>query len=252
MYEATLKELVNKCQDWGVELDAEKVENTLKKTKGVDKYSRWDLTKLIISKTMSEYYMNDIPISAKYINNFESCQLCARFPELKQEQQELLLADNNEFYVEQKFNGWRCSIVYVPQEGFKFYANNRDTESLLVADNTPQVLLIKDNIESLPEDFINKSDSMFVLDSEVIVDTKYVDTSAYGGAGCTESELNAVGTIMQIDPESSHEIQRTQKGCQLKFMVFDIRYLNRDLMNEPLYKRNKVRDAVMSKLAHWN
>ena len=252
MFEPTIKDLVNRCEDWGVELDPEKLQHTLDKTKGVEKYSRWDLTKLIVAKTLPEYYMGEVPKSAKYMNALESAMMSARFPELKSEQQELLLADNNEFYVEQKMNGHRCRIFYSPEEGWKFYANNRSTDSLLVADNTPQVLFIRNGIESTPSDYIGKFRSSFVLDSEVIIDTKNVDATAWGGE-LSNSELNGVGILMQIQPEISHEIQRTQKGCQLKFMVFDIlQYNNFDLMNKPLCERNKIRDKLLQQLEAFN
>lgn len=251
MYEPTLKELVSMAREFDVRLDSEKVENTLQKKPKSEKYSRWDLTKLIVNKTIREYYGDEIPKSAIYMNKFESAMMCARFPELKPELQQELLRDNNNFYAEEKFNGHRCKIFYSPEEGFKFYANNRDSDSLLVSDNTPQVLLIKNGIENSPEDFIGKSNSTFVFDAEVICDTKYVDATMYGGT-MTESELNAVGTLMQIDSESSKEIQRTQQGCQLRFMIFDILYMNKDLMNEPLSNRNRIRDKVMEKLKCWN
>ena len=251
MYDPTLKELMIKCREWGVELDEEKLEHTMNKTKGVDKYSRWDLTKLIVKQTIKSVYPDEVPNTVKYINSYESAMLCARFPELKPEQQKLLLTNNNEFYAEQKFNGYRCTICYTPKEGFKIYGNNRDTDSLLISDNTEQVLFINNGIESKPEDFLGKYKNSFVLDGEVIVNTKYVDATAYGGE-LTDSELNAVGTLMQIAPEVSHEIQRTQKDCQLKFMIFDIRYFNGDLMNKPLKERNKIRDMLLQKLAIWN
>lgn len=159
--------------------------------------------------------------------------------------------EDNHNYFANGFLVHNCKIFFSPEEGFKFYANNRDTDSLLVSDNTEQIVLIKNGIESLPKDFIGKSDSTFVFDAEVICDSKYVDATSYGGV-MTESELNAVGTLMQLDPESSKEIQRTQKGCQLRFMIFDILYMNRDLMNEPLFNRNKIRDVVLKKLECWN
>ena len=252
MYEPTLRELANKCLEWEIRLDPEKLENTLNKVPKTEKYSRWDLTKIIINKSIREYYGDKIPRSAIHRNRYESAMLCARFPELKEADQRILMTDNNEYYGEQKFNGFRTWIYIVPEEGLKFYANNRDTDTLLVTDNTPQVLLIKDNKVYKPEDFKGKCSHMIVLDAEIVVNTKYVDATAYGGE-MTDSELNAVGTLMQIDPEVSHEIQRTQKDCQLQFRVFDIVYCDKDLMNLPLKQRNKIRDEVFAKIINqWN
>jgi ATP-dependent DNA ligase len=135
--------------------------------------------------------------------------------------------------------------MYHPDEGFAFYSRNISVQDYLPVCYTSQVLLIKDNKVRTPQSFKGKYARSFVLDAEVIVENKEIDTTFAKSTGVvTGSELNAVSAILSINTEASHKIQMEQ--APLKFKIFDImHYDGKDITNLSLRTRKQAQGKIM-------
>lgn len=243
--EASISRIIKDAEERGIQLDPQIKADTLKKTRGTKKYTKWDLIKMI-SKWELEHRNNKSKL-LEYRNSIESVMLCQRIEALKPEEQKEILKDNNNWYAQRKYNGIRVWLMYNGEEGFKVFSRNRSVTDYLPVDYTDNILFYKNGKFRSCKDFINpNSKTSFILDGECTVETKKIDTSLLRKNGVeTNSELNAVVALFAIEPESSKEIQRTQKGAQLIFTFYDIvEYNGTSLVN----KAQKDRDVIREKL----
>lgn len=145
--------------------------------------------------------------------------LCFPFKHLREDQQENVFSDIY-WGAEEKFNGCRMVITYHRDEGFKFFGRDLSVEDFLPIDYTEKVLLNHYGKLFLTGDsFVNVFNDSFVLDSEIIIEESYIDTSAQKGKAIYSS-LNACVAVLNMKPEKSHTVQREQ--AQLFFKVFDL------------------------------
>jgi len=240
MYKPTTAQLIRKAQNIGLKLEEQKLNNTLNKTPKTDKYSNWNLTKLISNRNLLLKYgsLQAVPKSLLYRNQLESGMKCKRYTDLKPEQQGMLLQDNNDYVAELKCNGNRVTLFCTPEEGIKVYSDGRDADKLLPIEHTQQLLWDGARYKGVfPHSFI--------LDCEIVVDTKVIDTIQWGGV-ISDSELSAVNMILQQPPEVSHIIQQTQRGAVLKFKAFDMPFCKKSLTEKP-YKFRREHLEILVK-----
>lgn len=233
MFKLTTSQLIRKAQNLNLKLEEQKVIDTLNKTPKTEKYSNWELTKLISNRNLVLQYgtKEAIPKSLLARNQLQSGMKCKRYTDLKPEQQDMLLQDNNDYIAELKCNGNRSTLFYTPEEGIKVYTDGRDTDKLLPIEYTQQLLW--DGRE-----YRHKFPYSFILDCEILVNTRTVDTTQWGGV-VSDSELSAVNMVLQQPPEVSHIIQKTQRGAELFFKAFDLPFYKHSLADKPYRFRRK-------------
>lgn len=136
-----------------------------------------------------------------------------RYDKLKSEDQLALFDDNNVWIAEQKFDGWRIMITYIPGEGLAFWGGNISDADFLPTDYTDHVLL-----DGYPCYEAGKKPYKFpfVIDAECICNDH---VSTLDGLQ-SSTTLDAVGIILGSSPERAIQIQK--EGAQLQFKCFDL------------------------------
>ena len=81
--------------------------------------------------------------------------ICQWFKRLKKDQQEIIMADDNNWVVERKFNGARISIYYHPDFGFQFFSRHTSDVTFLPIEY-PNLLVNMGNELLQGSDFIKK------------------------------------------------------------------------------------------------
>lgn len=232
----TLGELVRECTKRGIVLD------------NGAKYTRQDL----IDK-LAKYHYDLLPADKKtwaldYRLSIQTPMLCFNFKDLKPLEQKAMLTSKR-YIAERKWNGNRQLVIYHPAEGFAFYSRNISVEDYLPVEYTDKVLIKSGAFFKKPEDFKGVFKVPFVIDTEVVTDSKTIDTTIFSKYGVvTGSELNAVSAILSINAEASRQIQMEQ--APLKFMVFDVLFAgNKDIRDLPLFERIGYKEKIVNHLA---
>ena len=132
-----------------------------------------------------------------------------RYNKLKSVEQYVALEqDNNQWIAEEKFNGWRIVITFIPGDKLRFWSGNISDVDFLPTDYTKHVVL--DNPGR-----VCKGKEAFALDSEAIC-LEQVETLE--GLLSTNT-LDAVGAILGSNSDRAKTLQ--QGGAKLLFMCFD-------------------------------
>lgn len=182
----------------------------------------------------------------------DDLMLCYSYKDLKpEEQQECMESDN--WIAERKLNGCRMLITYHPDEGFGFFSRNISVTDFLPIDYTDKILLkyAKRGTSLYSANSFTGIDYSFVLDAEALCDKVDIDTTLYRGkqGTVTGKKLNAVITILAIETEISHRIQREQ--APLRLVVFDaLQSGDRILWKWPLRSRLTIRNCLVDRLKY--
>jgi len=150
----------------------------------------------------------------------DSPMLCADYKDLKpKEQVESMFT--YQWVAERKLNGVRMIMIYHPKEGFQFFSRNLSVTNFLPIEYTDTILLSCEGKLQEATYFKGFLKTKFVVDTEACCKETVIDTTRYrkSGGTVTNSELNASTTILSIEPEISHKIQREQ--CALTLVIFD-------------------------------
>lgn len=115
-----------------------------------------------LEATIGDHFFDDLPKEEKYHmdNRLQIRPMKAfRFDKLTTEQKAEVLADDNNWVAEEKMNGFRLIISYVPDhmrslvpDQFRFYGGNLSTVTCLPIDYTNHILLSKPI--RMPEEYI--------------------------------------------------------------------------------------------------
>jgi len=191
----------------------------------------------------------------------DDLMLCYSYKHLKlEEQQECMESDN--WIAERKLNGCRMLITYHPDEGFGFFSRNISVTDFLPIDYTNKILI---KLKRLQPDWCNLEGEglvnakslkgvfpySFVLDAEALCDKVDINTTLYRGkqGTVTGSKLNAVITILAIETDISHRIQREQ--APLRLVVFDVLQSGVKMSwKEDLWHRLNTREYLVDQLKH--
>ena len=173
-------------------------------------------------------------------------QLCFSFKELKPEEQKNILT-SEDWLGEVKIDGLRCIITYHPDWGFEFFSRDISDITFLPNCYTEKILLItKDGRVRTPQSYRGMFKQSFILDAEVLVSNKTLDTTSRGGT-FSATELNATVSILGSHAERAVEIQ--MDGNPLKFCVFDmLEFDNQDLKIKTLRQRRQLLTSFMKKI----
>lgn len=233
------EQLRKECQLRGIEVPERNSQG--KKT------SRYDMVRMLAEKSFSE--MENKTWGMRKRLDLESPMLCFTFKHLTSLEQEKVLK-SSDYICEQKQNGARIIVTYHPDEGFMFFSRNHSVDDFLPVDYTDKILLIKDGKATSPKSWKGKIKKSFILDGEAICRSINIDTTLGGSrkGTYTNSELNAVTSIMAMNPEDSQKIQVSQ--APIEFVFWDIlEFDGKDLKNFPLRYRKEVLNKVLNSLS---
>ena len=183
--------------------------------------------------------LNNIPKHLELVLSLKSPMLAGRIDNLKPEQQEEVW-NSDEWDMEQKLNGVRCFIIN-DGSGIQLYSRHNSDVDLLPISFTENVLF-PDNCD------LSTISKEFILDCELTSDDTNICTILDGYGVNTESQLQAVTSILGSLPEKAIKIQRNN-NLFLVFNTFDCLYYDKQwIMNEPLYKRREVAEEIIDAL----
>lgn len=163
----------------------------------------------------------------------DDLMLCYSYKHMKPEEQRECM-ESDDWIAERKLNGCRMLITYHPDEGFGFFSRNISVTDFLPIDYTDKILLAHSGPPGSlysASSFAGVFEKSFVLDAEALCDKADIDTKLYRGklGTVTGSKLNAVITILAIETDISHRIQREQ--APLRPVVFDALQNGSDLLH---------------------
>lgn len=183
-------------------------------------------------------YPNGLPKSLEMMISLDCPMLCRRYQELKPQEQENLWTSPL-YYAERKIDGARMVIFNVDNGPLNFFSRN-----LSVKDYLPSSY--QDKILTEGVDF-SKLKHQFIVDAEVVCKNPNVSTILEKKGVVTETGLQATTAILALNPEQSHELQRTE--APLTFMVFDcLFYDGKWLLDLPLKERRKYLKLAFAEL----
>lgn len=212
----TLAQLKSACDSLGLEVIPE----------GYTKAGKAKVTKHSYITALSKHHLKErygdlksIPKNLKYRLSMKAPMLAFQYTNLKAEEKEAIWSDPR-WMLTEKENGVRGVMVYSPREGLSLYSRNVSVEDFLPVEFTDKLLhTIKAG------DFPHS----FVLDVEIKSTNPNIATYLAHKKGVeTETELQAVAALMQINSEDSWEIQRVHEADQdehlLEYKVIDVLY----------------------------
>lgn len=166
-----------------------------------------------------------------------------RYDKLKPtEQVDALDIDSNEWVAEEKFNGWRIVVTYIPEDGFCFWSGNISDVNFLPVNYTNHVLLQTKNNKPVDPYFFNEC---FIMDTEAVC---FDQVETLEGMLSTNT-LDAVGAILGSNTDRATEIQR-KNSVTLQFMCFDVVFPNSpEALKTPFIHR---RENLIQILANCN
>jgi ATP-dependent DNA ligase len=225
----------------------------MKKSELIDKSKEFgfDLPEGITNKQMEQllaidYYSKHPEVQSwgmtRRIYDFFTPQLCFNYKDLKSTEQENILNSEN-WLAETKIDGCRMVVTFHPDYGFEFFSRDVSDITMLPNSYTDKILLVMNGLIKTPSSYKGAFKQSFILDGEVIVSDKNLDTTEQGG-GFSVTELNATVSILGSSPERAIEIQ--MNGNTLKFYIFDcLEFDGKNLIELPLRDRRKYLNKLI-------
>ncbi len=208
----TLAQLKDACDSLQLEVDPE----------GYTKAGKPKLTKHCYITALGKHFLrvrygDTIPRNLKFRLSMKAPMLAFQYTNLKQEEKEAIW-NSRDWVLTEKENGVRGILVYSPKEGLNLYSRNVSVDDYLPVEFTDRLL---HTIQ--PKAFPHA----FALDVEIKSTNRNVQTYLAHKKGVeTETELQAVAALLQINPEDSQEIQRVHEVEQdehlLEYKVIDV------------------------------
>ena len=169
----------------------------------------------------------------------DSPMLALQLKNAKQEVQDEVWKDNNDWILQEKLDGCRTLVCYDKKYGWDFYSRNKSvTDCLPISYKTK--LLFPELYTTLLDQY---NISSFIIDSELLPLYHTVNNMEDGTELVADTQLNLVTSILGSLDELSHKMQKTNP---LKFVAFDLIMLNGTFITElPLYKRDSVLNGII-------
>ena len=134
-----------------------------------------------------------------------------RFDKLPDERKKHVMESDN-WFAEEKVDGWRMLLTYIPGYGMRAYGGNISTANFLPIDYTNHILI--DN-KKLTQIKFHQS-IPFVLDCEAYT-TDYVNTL---GGQLTYGTLDGIGALLGCDSARAIKLQK-EDSVKVKIKAFD-------------------------------
>ncbi len=210
------------------------------------------LTRRDYIKVLQEHYLQervDPPAEMFYMLGMESLMLADRLKNQKEELQQEVWEDNNDWVAQTKVNGVRMVVFYgydAPGKGgFAFYSRNLSSVDFLPIDYT-NIWLGFD--ESVVRDF---GIGHFVLDTEILCPPSKVDLTIREtkvGGTITKTQLTATESLLAMLPATSLQLQRGS-DIRLGFHAIHLLELNgTDFREMPWEQMQAVLEVLVDKL----
>lgn len=144
-----------------------------------------------------------------------------RYDKLKPEAQRFAM-EHESWWAEEKYNGWRMVLTYIPAFGFACFGGNYSDVNFLPIDYTEKILF-KVQGPNGPE-YLDPWDTRFhhlmpypcVVDSEVLCNEVVENRKG----AFSSNTLDTVGTILSLPPSEAMALQIG--GATLEFKAFDL------------------------------
>lgn len=228
----TIKELDKMASDLGLEVIGTGKDGKKKKE---------DYIKPIREHNLNQRYgsIDKIPDDMKLMLEMKSPMLAGRIDNLKQEQKDEIWNDES-WVLEQKLNGVRCRIVNTGN-GIHLYSRHNSDVDLLPIEFTDKILF-PDNCD------LSKISKSFILDTEMESDNPNICTIMGSNGVVTNSQLQAVTSLISSTPQRAKVIQRNN-NLRLVFNSFDCLYYDGQwIMDYPLRERRKLAEEIVTAL----
>ena len=202
-----ISELIEKMNEYKVSLPE-------RGTGKNDKILARDLENALGDYFFEEKYKND-PMKGDHCKMRRSFvpMKAYRYDKLKPIEKTALFEDDNGWFAEEKYNGWRIIITYVPGDGFCFWGGNISDVDFLPIDYTEHVQLgqlhPRDKVLHLGGGY-----APFAIDAEAVC---FDDVETLDGL-MSNNTLDAVGAILGSNPERAKDMQ---EDATLTFYCFD-------------------------------
>ncbi|RLI36692.1 hypothetical protein DRO66_05125 [Candidatus Bathyarchaeota archaeon] len=203
-------------------------DGTPKETTGKNEY----VNALAKHYLMKRYPSEDaIPQHLKLRLEIDSPMLAHRITAYKPEEQESVWEDDK-FIFEEKMNGCRMLMIFVKGEGLHFYSRHVSVTDYLPIEYT--------NIwHDVDLDMLGQKFDSFIVDNEIMSDNPNISTEFKNRGVRTETVLQAVAALLQLNAEESISIQK--KYGKLHLYGFDNLMVNGQwLIDLPYSDRRKV------------
>lgn len=196
-------------------------------------------------KAIQSYYLKkyeeDGTISP-FIHNIlklDSPMLALQIKHQKQEIQDQIWQDDNNWVFQEKIDGCRCMLCYDVEYGWDMYSRNKSTKDCLPISYRTKLLLPRIN----PEILTRYNIKSFIIDTELVPLSKNINAMSNGTELVADTQLNLVTSILGSLDDLSHKMQETNP---LKFIAFDLVMLNGSWLTDlELEKRDKSLNGMI-------
>lgn len=233
MLVVTLKELKDITDNMSLKVIPSKM-----KADGTPRFLKKDYIRAMQLHHLTATYPDGPPqhlLSALYLK--EGPMLAARSTDLKDEDLKEVW-ESSEWVFEEKWDGVRMWIIFNKGEGFHFYSRNLSVHTFCPCNYT--------NIHyTVDTGAVGDTFESFVIDAELMCSSASINTFLRNKGVITETYLQAVTALLQLNDEESLAIQRQQ--APLYWRAFDVLMLNDnwDIGNLPLLKRKVGLDKIV-------
>ena len=167
--------------------------------------------------------------SIEYILAMDSPMLALLIKHKKKEDQEAIWDNNNTDWLwEEKIDGNRALLCYDPKTGFDMYSRNLSVTDQLPINYGEKILW--------PDMDLSQLTIPFVLDCEIVPKNKEIDKTG-DFVPVADTQLNLISSILSLNVEDSKKVQEKNP---VKFVTFDILYLNDKPMFDLTLRERKV------------
>lgn len=166
-----------------------------------------------------------------------------RYSELSGTTQHYVLDEENFWCAEEKYNGWRIVITYIPESGFCFWGGNISDKDFLPVDYTDHVIL-EAGMNDHHNILMHLHRHRFAMDAEALCH----DTVETLDGRWSNNTLEAIGAILGSNSSRARTMQK--EGAAIQFKLFDyIRFEDRYPvgMKHNLETRQQLLDLIVGK-----
>lgn len=140
-----------------------------------------------------------------------------RYDKLSAEEQRRIM-ESDSWYMEEKYNGWRIVLTYLPGHGFAAFGGNCSDVDFLPLDYTDKIMF------RCGDAFFDLHDARFsgLMPMPAVVDTEVLCYTVVENrkGSFSSNTLDTVGTILSLPPSEARALQ--YGGAHLDFKAFDL------------------------------
>lgn len=196
-----------------------------------------------VDRTYDDEYLGGVtrPYHARLAEAAAHCALrrkvdpmkAFRYDKLREEEKQNLW-DSSDWIAEEKVNGFRAMLTYIPACGFGVFSGNRSDVDFLPMDYTEKTLI--GGLRPWDEAFHNLFDTSFIIDAEAVCEAE-IETKS---GTFSHNTLSGIQAVWSVNAEESVAHQRG--GAVINFHCFD--YIPMDEPSPTEFTNNARRVAL--------